>query len=354
MSMKKIFPMLLSGCIAGAAMSTTAIAEKATMQPVFITQNIDMVYPDVAGDFLVYSQQVSRKFQVIQLNSKTLQLSHNIEAINERDIVREGVALANGDIGFISNRLGFFTTWIATKNSQTAIGNGVFNSVLLPNHLSTTPDASLWVFDSSLETTRRSRIENQLTDGALNTQLVGQKWRMYHDAYWTYKTDYKSTKPGETNKFWQPNLFIKKLGSDSVTLLGEGFDGDISADGKSIVFVREDNGNFDIWTQHIDGSGLNQLTSSPFADVEPSWSADGKHIVFVSNRDTDGDVLQTSIYTLDVASKKVKRITFGEHVTDGGPTWLDNNTIIFHSNRDPNAPATDTIGNWLLWTAPAN
>ncbi|OIQ00219.1 MAG: hypothetical protein AUK35_03535 [Zetaproteobacteria bacterium CG2_30_46_52] len=351
--MKKIFPLMLASCVATAAMAATANGEPSAMQPLFVTEKVDMIYPNVAGEFLVYAQQVNRKFQVIQLNRKTLNMTSNVEALNDRDTIRDGVALANGDIGYISNRLGYFTPWIASKNSQTSIGNGVFNSLLLPNHINATADASLWVFDASLEATRRSRIESQHSDGTLHTQLVGQKWRMYHEAYWAYKSGYEKTTTGVANKFWQPNLFIKKAGADGVVLLGEGFDGDISADGKSIVFVREDNGNFDIWTQNIDGSALTQLTSSPFADVEPSWSTDGKHIVFVSNRDSAGDVLQTSVYTLNVASKKIKRITFGENVTDGGPTWLDNNTIIFHSNRDPNAPETDTIGNWLLWTAPA-
>lgn len=351
--MKKILPLLLVSCLAHAGSATAAPATP-NMSPLFISNNVDMLYPDVAGDFLVYSQQVNRKFHIIALDRQSLKLVSSVEAINARDTVRDGFALSNGDVGYISNRLGYFTPWLASTNSHTAIATGVFHSALLPNHLNASSDGRLLVFDATLEATRRSRIESQLTDTGLNSQLAGQQWRMYHDAYWAYKSSYEPTKTGVTNKFWQPNLFILKAGSDNVTLLGEGFDGDVSADGKSIVFVREDNGNFDIWTQHIDGSSLTRLTTSPFADVEPSWSGDGKRIVFVSNRDAGGDVLQTSVYTMDVATKKVTRLTFGEHVTDGGPSWLDNSTIIFHSNRDPNTPATDTIGNWLLWTAPAN
>ena len=40
----------------------------------------------------------------------------------------------------------------------------------------------------------------------------------------------------------------------------------------------------EIFEANLDGSGLRRLTSSPGYDAEGSYSADGKHIVFCSNR----------------------------------------------------------------------
>lgn len=321
-------------------------------QPLFDAQGIDMVYPSVYGSSLVYTQRINRNFQVIQLNKNNLsQLSQHIESQQGKNIVRDGFALADGTIGYTSNRLGLFTPWLADGKTQITLANGVFNSILLPNHLHASSDAKFWVFDATLEPTRKARVENQMADANVHSELLGQSWRAYHEAYWAVKSNYPSTKAGVNNKFNVPDLFVFNQTDQTLKQLGDGFSGKISPDGQSIVFVRDDNGNFDIWLQNIDGSGLTQLTNSPFADLDPAWNTDGSKIAFVSNRDANGAVLDTSIYTLDVKTKAVTRITAGTQVVDGGPAWMDHHTIIFHSNRDPQGTPSQTTKFWSLWTA---
>ncbi len=55
-----------------------------------------------------------------------------------------------------------------------------------------------------------------------------------------------------------------------------------SPDGRRIVFScrREGKPDFDICVINEDGSGEARLTDSPLADLTPSWSPDGKKIVF--------------------------------------------------------------------------
>ena len=49
-------------------------------------------------------------------------------------------------------------------------------------------------------------------------------------------------------------------------------------------------GNFDIYIMNADGSGLTQLTNGAGSDLRPSWSPDGRRIVFQSDRDGDPDI----------------------------------------------------------------
>jgi len=337
--------LLLSSSPSWAESNTTT-----NMQLIYDNPLVDMTYPHVSGEYLVYSQRVNQGYQVMRLKRSDLYgAAKDVSPQLDKEAVRNGVALSNGDIAYVSNRLGNLAPWLSQTNRETAIAVGAFQNLLLPNHLDVSSNGKTWIFDTTYETTRYARIGNQFSDGFLHTQLIGQAWRMYHNKFWTIKSSYPASKDGVTNKFLQPHLFVLKRNSNDLNMLGDGFDATLNPDGKSMIFVRENNGNFDLWQQNIDGSELKQLTRNTFADIEPSFSADGKRIAFVSNRDAAGDILQTSIYVLEIATGKIERITQGSNVTDGGPAWLDDKTIIFHSNRDPKAPNTDTVNNWRLW-----
>lgn len=68
-----------------------------------------------------------------------------------------------------------------------------------------------------------------------------------------------------------------------VALGGE--DGLQPADLKGVlVFAREHQGQWDIWTMRADGSALTQLTRDPHRDADPTWSPDGRSILYTSLR----------------------------------------------------------------------
>jgi len=54
--------------------------------------------------------------------------------------------------------------------------------------------------------------------------------------------------------------------------------------GNRIAFMRQTDGNWDIWTINSDGTGETKLTSDGSTDGLPAWSPDGKSIAFLSNR----------------------------------------------------------------------
>ncbi|HEY0047923.1 MAG TPA: winged helix-turn-helix domain-containing protein [Pyrinomonadaceae bacterium] len=67
------------------------------------------------------------------------------------------------------------------------------------------------------------------------------------------------------------------------------FGADWTNDGR-IVYSATDGGNADIFTISEDGSERKQLTSDPSAEISPKLSADGRFLIFMSNRTGQMDV----------------------------------------------------------------
>jgi Tol biopolymer transport system component len=74
----------------------------------------------------------------------------------------------------------------------------------------------------------------------------------------------------------------------------------VSPDGKTLVFAVaiSDLGRAKktthIWTMNIDGKNLRQLTTGETSESSPSFSPDGKQILFVSSKDGDNLYLMSS------------------------------------------------------------
>lgn len=79
--------------------------------------------------------------------------------------------------------------------------------------------------------------------------------------------------------------------------------------GSVIAFPNYDaDGQWHIWTIEPDGRNPKKLTSGPFDDREPSWSADGSRIVFSSDRGGDS---QVKIWSVQVADGSLTQLTKG-------------------------------------------
>ena len=222
---------------------------------------------------------------------------------------------------------------------------------MAPEHLSASVNGRIWCFDTFLENTRRARILTTFAEPSLNREFLGQSWRMFSSDAFQIKLAYRATKKGNINQFPAPTLFVYSRDKGELMMIPNAFDGAVSPDGSRVAFVRENDGNFDIWIQNIDGSGLAQVTSSSYGDFEPAWSPGGTRLAFVSNRGSEGHVRHTSIYVIDLKTSAVRRATDAGSATDGGPAWLDGDTILFHSNRNPKKPQSGTISGWNIWKA---
>jgi TolB protein len=359
--MRRSWLNLFVGLIVTISLGQTAIArtEQKVPEPIYPIQVVledekrETIYPSVAGEFVVYSQRVNNEFSVVRVSKNDLNAAgHPIAPAQPHEAIRYGVAIKDGAIGYVSNRMGPISAWMhqAEGDGHIAIGNiSTFRGALMPANLRASVDGNLWSFDSSLEKTRRARVLDDYFDGFKQVELIGQHWRMYHSDAWRYKQGYYATKTGTKNKFQAPALFLFDRRSSQLTMFPNAFNGAVSPDGKRIVFVREASGNYDLWLQNVDGSGLTQLTNNTFGDFEPAFSPDGNRIAFISNRDSKGDVRETSIYVMNLKSGKIERVTNALEATDGGPAWKDGQTILFHSNRDPKKPQASDGAKWNIW-----
>ncbi len=109
-----------------------------------------------------------------------------------------------------------------------------------------------------------------------------------------------------------------------------------SADGKQIVFVSDRDGNKEIYVIKADGTQPINLTHNAYEDETPACSPDGSTIAFSSYRDGNWE-----IYVMGMDGSDPKRLTQNKGA-DRSPTWSpDSERIAFASNRD---------GNWEIYT----
>ena len=137
---------------------------------------------------------------------------------------------------------------------------------------------------------------------------------------------------------------IKDLNTGNVTDLGRGLfscqrqswqSQIFTPGGSKIVYRSDENGNWDIYTISVDGTGKTQLTTNTSSDLCAYFSPDGSKILFVSDRSGNSD-----IWVMDVDGSNKVQLTTNASV-DTGPTWSpDGNKIVFQSDRS---------GNYDIW-----
>ena len=111
-----------------------------------------------------------------------------------------------------------------------------------------------------------------------------------------------------------------------------------------MAFVAQDNGVNHLHVTRVDASGKGstsvRLTNSAEAENYPSWSPDGKRLVYA--RDYDG----SAIYVLNVDGSKYARLS-PMHGMDVTPSWSPDGTKIIyshlHSAPQPNKPPLTDI-----------
>jgi len=322
------------------------------VSPLVVQKGVDSLYPSVAGDFMVFSTYHNSQFGVerVSKNSPTGS-SRAVKTMVIDEAIRFGVAVNDGSVGFSSNRTGPVSAWMwmGHGESYAAIGQmGTFRGNIPPYHLNATQDGKVWCYDTTFQKLRQNQMLNEFHAHPI-VAMIGQLWRTYDSDSFMHKAGYNATETGKKNKLDSPVLYVFNRVTMQLNMIPNAFDGTLSPDGSHVVFVRETHGNYDLWMQTIDGDELTQLTDSRFGDFEPQFSPDGKKMLFVSNRDYAGRVTTTSIYMMNMTSYQVTRLTNARNAADGGPAWLNDTSIVFHSDRDLEKPQSKTLSGWNIW-----
>jgi Tol biopolymer transport system component len=124
-------------------------------------------------------------------------------------------------------------------------------------------------------------------------------------------------------------------------------EGVLSPDGKRIVFTSLKDGDLDIYTMNVDGSDVRRLTNTPGYDGGAWWSPDGKQIVYRANHPTDSAELRDYRELLAQGLVRPAKVELFLMNADGsnqhqithlgganfGPSWTpDGRRIVFSSN----------------------
>jgi len=134
--------------------------------------------------------------------------------------------------------------------------------------------------------------------------------------------------PGEVFVYFLETGEIRNISNNPT------FDADpsFSPDGKQVVYDSARDGNQEVYVTNIDGTGTRRLTFSPALDVHPSFSPDGTQILFNSDRENEnGDVY---VINADGSGRPVKLTTWDKSNETAEPgSWSPDGTkILFYSD----------------------
>jgi dipeptidyl aminopeptidase/acylaminoacyl peptidase len=113
----------------------------------------------------------------------------------------------------------------------------------------------------------------------------------------------------------------------------------ISPDGKKIAFERHQNnrgnfgfGDFDIYVMNIDGSDLKDISQNLIADIMPVWSPDSKQLTYWLISENLKDTLDIFVINADGTGRR-KITKEPDNLEEEMPSWLSEQKIVFSGKR---------------------
>jgi len=124
-----------------------------------------------------------------------------------------------------------------------------------------------------------------------------------------------------------------------VAEVGEVFNPAWSHDGSQIVFSASVGGLMDLFILDVESGAIRRVTNDAYADLQPTWSPDGRRIAFVTDRfSTDLEVLRWGDYELALLDVETGAIEHVVTFADGksiNPQWsADGSSLYFLSDQN--------------------
>ncbi|MBX6316695.1 MAG: PD40 domain-containing protein, partial [Isosphaeraceae bacterium] len=140
-----------------------------------------------------------------------------------------------------------------------------------------------------------------------------------------YATDW--TAPGRNDERIEA-VRLAGPGAGEVEVLARGLWPRPAPNDDRIAFVARLDANWDIYLRSADGTNLIRLTDDPANDTQPVWTADGRAIVFLSDRGNRWD-----LYLIAVDGRgEVVRLTNHRRREDGADLNPDGTRVAFTDN----------------------
>lgn len=121
--------------------------------------------------------------------------------------------------------------------------------------------------------------------------------------------------------------------------------GSVSDDGRKIVFSigQEGTYNSQLAIMNVDGTGLRKITNSPGLRAGPSFSPDGRRIIYLfasgERRSPRRPVIGLDVFEIDIATGKETRLTDYEFYSASKPSYLpDGESFIFSGDGTAKIP----------------
>ncbi|PSC69558.1 WD40-like Beta Propeller [Micractinium conductrix] len=119
-----------------------------------------------------------------------------------------------------------------------------------------------------------------------------------------------------------------------------------SPDGRRLAFSRESGGEWNVWTMDADGAGQRPLTAGPLIDIVPSFSPDGRYVVFDSTNATTNLTTLVRVDAADGANRTplIPADQAPAGASSMGPKVSPDGALLAFASDAGNAP-----GVWDLW-----
>ncbi len=210
--------------------------------------------------------------------------------------------------------------------AELALVNGKENAISVPSELvgfndaALSPDGRKIAFSLSLAESRGNNdIWIMMSDGSKPRKLTNMAWYQGHPS-WSADGNILYFTSGQFDRvhdIWALNL---EAGDQQKLTNGQRYNFDVSDASGRMLFSSNREGHYDVWLRYPNGK-TEQLTDNEALDANPDWSPDGKKIVFESTRSG-----RTQLYILDLASRKLKKLTKMPHGARG-PVWFKSQGI---------------------------